>query len=266
MLNDEEADDKATERDAHEHDQPRCALHQPDHGQQQDREWDSGRQDLADAKPRRRRAELRAVSSEFARFEDALFAGAVVERILRMGNAEWEMENDQALLVRDAWQSFVASGQSLASALRDCQGGKNLIAEGFDADIDTVDMNIADETTVEGLLTASIANFGANLDDEQRRANRWGRLAILAAAEHNEVLHKEVSAQQIRSSRALINVIEKAQSQGLVRTDISARAIALLVEAVPLGTVLADINPETAPTQQEWVALITELLLAFSPR
>ena len=61
-------------------------------------------------------------------------------------------------------------------------------------------------------------------------------------------------------------MIEKAQSQGLVRTDISARAIALLVEAVPLGTVLADINPETAPTQQEWVALITELLLAFSPR
>ena len=151
--------------------------------------------------------------------------------------------------------------QAIIAAVRAQQ-----FAELVDADIDTVDMNIADETTVEGLLTASITNFGANLDDEQRRANRWGRLAILAAAEHNEVLHKEVSAQQIRSSRALINVIEKAQSQGLVRTDISARAIALLVEAVPLGTVLADINPETAPTQQEWVALITELLLAFSPR
>lgn len=151
--------------------------------------------------------------------------------------------------------------QAIIAAVRAQQ-----FAELVDADIDTVDMNIADETTVEGLLAASITNFGANLDDEQRRANRWGRLAILAAAEHNEVLHKEVSAQQIRSSRALINVIEKAQSQGLVRTDISARAIALLVEAVPLGTVLADINPETAPTQQEWVALITELLLAFSPR
>ena len=151
--------------------------------------------------------------------------------------------------------------QAIIAAVRAQQ-----FAELVDADIDTVDMNIADETTVEGLLSASIANFGANLDDEQRRANRWGRLAILAAAEHNEILRKEVSAQQIRSSRALINVIEKAQSQGLVRTDISARAIALLVEAVPLGTVLADINPETAPTQQEWVALITELLLAFSPR
>ena len=151
--------------------------------------------------------------------------------------------------------------QAIIAAVRAQQ-----FAELVDADIDTVDMNIADETTVEGLLSASIANFGANLDDEQRRANRWGRLAILATTEHNEILRKEVSAQQIRSSRALINVIEKAQSQGLVRTDISARAIALLVEAVPLGTVLADINPETAPTQQEWVALITELLLAFSPR
>ena len=151
--------------------------------------------------------------------------------------------------------------QALIAAVRAQQ-----FAELVDADIDTVDMNIADATTVEGLLEASVANFGANIDDEQRRANRWGRLAILAAAEHNEVLRNEISAQQVRSSRALIDVIEKAQAQGLVRTDISAKAIALLVEAVPLGTVLADINPETAPSQEEWLALITELLLTFGPR
>ena len=151
--------------------------------------------------------------------------------------------------------------QALIAAVRAQQ-----FAELVDADIDTVDMNIADATTVEGLLEASVANFGANIDDEQRRANRWGRLAILAAAEHNEVLRNEISAQQVRSSHALIDVIEKAQAQGLVRTDISAKAIALLVEAVPLGTVLADINPETAPSQEEWLALITELLLTFGPR
>ena len=151
--------------------------------------------------------------------------------------------------------------QALITAVRAQQ-----FAELVDADIDTVDMNIADATTVEGLLEASVANFGANIDDEQRRANRWGRLAILAAAEHNEVLRNEISAQQVRSSRALIDVIEKAQAQRLVRTDISAKAIALLVEAVPLGTVLADINPETAPSQEEWLALITELLLTFGPR
>jgi len=62
--------------------------------------------------------------------EDALFAGAVVERV---GN---EL-NDQARLVRDAWRATVASKTPLATVLRECQGGRNLIAEGFDADIDT---------------------------------------------------------------------------------------------------------------------------------
>lgn len=69
--------------------------------------------------------------------EDALFAGAVVERLSRMGSGEWRMGNDEALLALGAWRTFAASGMSLGAALRDCQGGKNLIAEGFDADIDT---------------------------------------------------------------------------------------------------------------------------------
>ena len=155
---------------------------------------------------------------------------------------------------------YFTDRQAIIAAVRAQQ-----YAELVDADIDTVDMNIVGETTVQGLLAASVANFGANIDDNTRRANRWGRLAILAASEHNEVLRNEISAQQARSSAALVDVIEKAQSMGLVRNDISARAIALLVEAVPLGTVLADISPSSAPTQQEWTDLITAMLMTFAP-
>jgi 2-phosphosulfolactate phosphatase len=64
--------------------------------------------------------------------EDCLLAGAVVD-----GLADEARElNDQARLARDAWRT-VRGGGSLAAALRECQGGRNLIAEGFDADIDT---------------------------------------------------------------------------------------------------------------------------------
>jgi 2-phosphosulfolactate phosphatase len=66
--------------------------------------------------------------------EDTLFAGAVAHRL---GSDEWGMENDQAFLARDAWRAFLADGGPLSATLRACQGGKNLIAEGFDADIDT---------------------------------------------------------------------------------------------------------------------------------
>ena len=72
--------------------------------------------------------------------EDALFAGAVVERLTEtaIGGTRKPRElNDQARLARDAWRTLEASSSSLAAALRECQGGRNLIAEGFDADIDT---------------------------------------------------------------------------------------------------------------------------------
>jgi 2-phosphosulfolactate phosphatase len=65
--------------------------------------------------------------------EDCLLAGAVVDGLADGSHADL---NDQARLVRDAWRT-VRGGGSLAATLRECQGGRNLIAEGFDADIDT---------------------------------------------------------------------------------------------------------------------------------
>lgn len=73
--------------------------------------------------------------------EDALFAGAVVEKLTKsreFGGRGRKLElNDQARLARDAWRTTDADLRPLEYALRECQGGRNLIAEGFDADIDT---------------------------------------------------------------------------------------------------------------------------------
>jgi len=69
--------------------------------------------------------------------EDCLLAGAVVDGLAADGTSGGPFElNDQARLVRDAWRT-VRGGGPLAAALRECQGGRNLIAEGFDVDIDT---------------------------------------------------------------------------------------------------------------------------------
>jgi len=73
--------------------------------------------------------------------EDALFAGAVVEQLTKsreFGGKGCKLDlNDQARLARDAWHEIDGQLWPLAHTLRDCQGGRNLIAEGFDADIDT---------------------------------------------------------------------------------------------------------------------------------
>lgn len=69
--------------------------------------------------------------------EDALFAGAMVDRLTARGSACAASCNDEAILACEAWRQVVAAGRPLSTVLRDCQGGRNLIAEGFDADIDT---------------------------------------------------------------------------------------------------------------------------------
>lgn len=132
------------------------------------------------------------------------------------------------------------------------------------ADIDRVSETVDGHGSESDLLDAALRSFGATLDDALRRRTRWNRLAILAASEHNEVLRDRVRAEQERSSAELVGMLEQAQRDGIVRTDISARAIALLVEAVPLGTVLADVNPAMAPTQQEWSRLIEVVLMSMA--
>jgi AcrR family transcriptional regulator len=128
------------------------------------------------------------------------------------------------------------------------------------SDIDRVADTVEGHGSAGDLLDAALRSFGASLTDGLRRRNRWSRLAILAAAEHNEVLRDRIRAEQELSTGALVALLEQAQRDGLVRADLSARAIALLVEAVPLGTVLADVNPGCAPAQVEWERLIEVLL------
>jgi 2-phosphosulfolactate phosphatase len=69
--------------------------------------------------------------------EDALCAGALVAGVIEPAPASWQL-NDQARLALAAWQSLAAGGidaAQLAAALEQTQGGRNLRAEGLEADI-----------------------------------------------------------------------------------------------------------------------------------
>jgi 2-phosphosulfolactate phosphatase len=68
--------------------------------------------------------------------EDALFAGAVVDDLVRSGRRS--RLNDQAELAADAWQTAVRllTDRPLGMTLRDSRGGRNLIDIGQENDID----------------------------------------------------------------------------------------------------------------------------------
>ncbi len=76
--------------------------------------------------------------------EDVLFAGALTEQLLE-GPIDHTSINDQAKLALDSWQSAIPPGRhrsremskQLGTALRQCQGGRNLIGIGLERDIET---------------------------------------------------------------------------------------------------------------------------------
>jgi 2-phosphosulfolactate phosphatase len=74
---------------------------------------------------------LCAGTADEVSLEDALLAGALVDRLAR-GSADYQ-PNDQALLVRDAWNA--ASREPLADVLARGRGGQNLCRLGLEADI-----------------------------------------------------------------------------------------------------------------------------------
>jgi 2-phosphosulfolactate phosphatase len=69
--------------------------------------------------------------------EDVVTAGAVAEGLLSLGGSgtsgNCELANDQARLALDAWEAAQRTG--VLAAFQASLGGRNLIAEGFDADL-----------------------------------------------------------------------------------------------------------------------------------
>lgn len=125
--------------------------------------------------------------------------------------------------------------------------------------------NIAGESTFDGLITTAVREFAVSLHDEARKSNRWKRVQILAAAAHNERLHDRIGEEHARSTGLLMSLVQAAQENGLLRDDISPSALALLIESIPLGTTLADLSPDTAPSNEEWSKLLEVLLKSLAP-
>ena len=66
--------------------------------------------------------------------EDVLFAGAFVARALEQDSAIGL--NDEARLARDAWGLLTVKDNALATEFRETTGGKNLLALGYDRDLE----------------------------------------------------------------------------------------------------------------------------------
>ena len=131
-------------------------------------------------------------------------------------------------------------------------------------DIENFMNAVTANTTSDDLGNDTIAIFGG-IEEPQRVVSRWNRLAVLSAARHNPDLWNRIAEEQARLSGALVSTIELGQQMGLVNPNLDAKAIALVVEAIPLGLVLADLNPDSRPSPDAWRDLAARVIFSFAP-
>lgn len=97
--------------------------------------------------------------------------------------------------------------------------------------------------------------FNAETQDPERAHRRAERARIIGLAESSERFRKGLSAEQERLTNALTKAVVKAQAKGWIRSDVSARAVAVFVQAYTLGRAVDDVSV-TRVEPNEWNQLI----------
>lgn len=98
-----------------------------------------------------------------------------------------------------------------------------------------------------------------------RRQRRAMRVRIVAAASTRPRLRMLIGQTQARLSAEVRHLIEKAQSQGWLREDLSAGALAVLFQIVIFGRSLDDVSIEPVD-EGEWEKTMSAIFFELLPR
>jgi len=85
---------------------------------------------------------------------------------------------------------------------------------------------------------------------------RWNRLDVLSAARHRPEFMSRIIEVQTRLNSALSEALSVQQELGNVRTDLSAREMAVLIQGVSLGRIFRDLDSKLdRDDMREWSEL-----------
>jgi AcrR family transcriptional regulator len=89
----------------------------------------------------------------------------------------------------------------------------------------------------------------------ERAGARMERARVLGMAAHNDRLRALLAVEQQRLTDALADLVREAQAKGWITADVSARGIAVFIQAYTLGQIVNDVTDDSVP-YEEWTALI----------
>ena len=93
---------------------------------------------------------------------------------------------------------------------------------------------------------------------------RWQRVMVLASARHRPEMWKQISEAQTRIDTALEELIREKQKQGIIRKDLDAREIGVLIQTAVIGRIFRDIDSKiTAKDLDKWRAVLESVYVGF---
>ena len=77
-----------------------------------------------------------------------------------------------------------------------------------------------------------------------RNDSRWQRVMVLSSARHRQDMLKRISDSQIMFNSALEEIVRDKQQLGILRNDLDAREIGVLIQAAISGRIFRDLDPK----------------------
>jgi AcrR family transcriptional regulator len=106
----------------------------------------------------------------------------------------------------------------------------------------------------QGLRRVVVDIFG-----DERRQNRWRKLAAMAATRHDPVLMEQISSVQAEFTHRVAELFTDAKDRGWVTSDLNPLAFAFAVQGMAMGPLFADVAPLPGVTSEDF----TEVFILF---
>ena len=130
------------------------------------------------------------------------------------------------------------------------------------ANVDGAIALISSITTRNQMLEAIPILVDAALNT--RDIARWQRVMVLGSARHRPEMLKRISEAQTMIDTALEELLREKQKQGIVRKDLDARELGVLLQTAILGRIFRDIDSKiTAKDMDKWRAVLQAVYEGF---
>lgn len=175
---------------------------------------------------------------------DAVRIDTIVSEVgVTKGSLYWHFEDRDALIK-----------EALAEHLRR-----------LDAEIvEGVSSAIASATSKDDYLV-QIAPFIVDPYDKEQVKVRWQRLVVLAETRKDPDLAVMMRDVQSRSLTVFVELMKRAQENGILRGDVDPTAVAVALSAMNLGSNIIDVLGDRGPEPAAWWGLMAFFIGALFP-